>query len=392
MVWSRRLGSWLGALALIAAWPADVARSADPTAGTRVFETLRGLNALDDYLGVIVGETTSHLVRIAARWEGFQVNGPHRPGAVNIYAVDGARLPERPVLGTLGINQGRGLGRYDVAEGALSDEPTGIIFVDTGMVRELVAATELKTQVGDLMPAIALIRTRGLDAYRALWDPAQNGNLRPADRGNRLQMLVRGALGFVIAHEMGHLALGPPSAATQAQPPRPLSGKDRDVAQACPALVDPSHLAKQQLERAADDFAAGLLERLCGSWASHQPQHLMYELGARWYFLYAMSRALLSMGNVTESRNIHLMLKTKLGPELYQAVLAQGERADRGSIHLTYPSNHPPDYERVERLQNRFSQSQCSLSRGEPGSMEVKLLEVFRQQACRDLAAKPPPR
>ena len=388
----RWLGAWLIAALLVTGGArTDVAR-ADPALGAKVVEALRGLGALDDYLGAIVAETAADLVRVANRWSGAQVNGPYQPGAVNIYVVDAARLPERPALAGSALNQGRGIGRYEIEGGALTDEPAGIVFVDSGMVRELVAATELKTQVNDIVVALALLRTRGLEPYRALWDPARNAALRPADRGNRLQMLVRGALGFVLAHEMGHIALGRPDAALGAQPPRPLTGKDRDTAQACPALIDPAHVARQQVERAADDYAAGLLERLCGAWASHQPRHLIYELGARWYFLYAMSRTLLATGNATQSRNIHLMLKTKLGPELYQAVLAQGESSDRGSVHLTYPSSHPPDYERAERLEARLSQSQCSLSRGESGSMEARLLDTLRQQACRDLAAKTPPR
>lgn len=386
------LGAWLTAIVLVTASPGVDRAAADPATGAKVFETLRGLGALDDYLGALVGETAADLARAANRWPGVQVNGPHQPGAVNVYVVDSGRLPERPVLPGGPLNQGRGIGRYELEGSALTDEPTGIVFVDSGMVKELVAATELKTQVNDIMVALALLKTRGLEPYRALWDPARNGALRPADRGNRLQMLVRGALGFVIAHEMGHLALGRAAAVAGARPAQPLSGKDRDVAQACPALIDPAHVAKQQAERAADDFAVGLLERLCGSWAPHQPRHLIYELGARWYFLYSISRTMLAMGNVTQSRNIHLMLRTKLGPELHQAVLALGESSDRGSVHLTYPTNHPPDYERAERLEARLSQSQCSLSRGESGSMEARLLEVFRQQACRDLAGKAPPR
>ena len=395
MVPPRWFGPWLIALVLASFCPAgDPAWAAEPAVGAKVFETLSGLRCLDDYLSGMLSDITADLVRTAERWSGYQVNGPYRPRGVNVYLVDAGKLPERPVLAGEGINQGRGLGRYDLEGSALTDEPTGIIFVDSSMVKEVVASTDLKTQVNDLMVAIALIRTRGLDAYRAQWDPAQNLGLRQSDRGNRLQMLVRGALGFVIAHEMGHLAIGRQDVASRAQPPRPFSGKDRDAGQACPELIDPAHVAKQQVERAADDFAVRLLEQRCGAWAPHQPQHLIYELGARWYFLYAMSRTLLVTGNVTQSRNIHMMLRTKLGPDLYQAVLAQGERGDRGSVHLTYPSKHPPDYERAERLEARMSQSTCSLSRGEGGggSMEVRLLEVFRQQACKDLASKSSPR
>src|SRR5262245_55180400 len=392
MTTRRWLAAGMSAVLLAAGGPLAGIAWADAATGAKVFETLRGLGALDDYLGAIVGETAADLVRVANRWSGAQVNGPYQPGAVNIYVVDSGHLPERPALAGTVLNQGRGIGRDDVEGGAITDEPTGIVFVASRMIRDLVAATELKTQVNDIMVALALLRTRGLEPYRALWDPARNAALRPADRGNRLQMLVRGALGFVLAHEMGHIALGRPEAALAAQPPRPLTGKDRDIAQACPALIDPAHVAKQQLERAADDFAAGLLERLCGAWAPHQPRHLIYELGARWYFLYAMSGTMLATGNATQSRNIHLMLRTKLGPELHQALLALGESSDRGSVHLTYPSNHPPDYERAERLESRLSQSQCSLSRGEAGSMEARMLEVFRQQACRDLGGKAPAR
>lgn len=160
MEMSRWLGSWVIALSLVTWWPADDrASAADPATGARVFETLRASGALDDYLGAIVSETAGQLVRAANRWDGFQVNGPYRPGAVNLYVVDSAKLPERPALVSQGINQGRGLGRYDVEGSALSDEPTGIVFIDSGMMKELVASTELKTQVNNLMIALALIRT-----------------------------------------------------------------------------------------------------------------------------------------------------------------------------------------------------------------------------------------
>jgi hypothetical protein len=80
--------------------------------------------------------------------------GPHRPRGVNVYLVDSGKLPERPVL---------------------------------------VATTDLKSQVGDIMMATALIRTRGLDTYRALSLSSPRYVLRTTECDNReSQFTARG--------------------------------------------------------------------------------------------------------------------------------------------------------------------------------------------------------
>jgi hypothetical protein len=357
------------------------APSGDASRAAAIFPALDRAGLLDKDWAEPVASLCDDLVGVSGTWDECQVNGPWRPGLVNVYVIRADRPSGNP-LAPLDIRLGQ------VDGGAFAEEPLATIFVDAGMLREFEVATRLRQagQVEDMLEALALIRTRGLETmYRAAG---------VADEGaeERVQMLVGGGIAFVIAHELGHIHLGRRTFGSDARRPTTLTGKDRDALSACPAQLDPSFAAKQELERAADDFAADLLMQRCGTWSEGQREHLVYELGTQWYFLYTMNRSLLAVADQTQSPRIHMLLQTQLGPELYRAVVAGSSGDDRGSVAVTYPKHHPPDYERSERVQARMAQSPCSISYGsDTSSPMIQLLEMAREQSCSELATKARP-
>lgn len=357
-------------------------QAADQGAGAAIYNILSTRNYLDAYLLPMIDEITADVVKAAGRWRGYQINRPYREGFVNVYLVDSARLPEVNALAPYDIP----LARSDLYDAfAITDEISATIFIDTRSLREFVASSNLKPEFGDLMPAIASVRLYGLEKVRSSWDQTLNPELRSSNQLSRMQQLTRGAMAFVIAHEMGHIVVGKREPPDVRRTHKPYTGKDRDTYHACPELIDPERRAKQAVEKAADDFAAQTLANVC----VEKPRHLRYELGAEWYFLYLMNKKLLYSVKTTQSRFIHTTVRNKVGEKLYAALVAQPEDLGRGSVHLTFPPSHPPDYRRVAESLGKLHASPCSLNYGEPAaSPQMQLLDMFTVRACQDLASR----
>ncbi len=55
----------------------------------------------------------------------------------------------------------------------MADEATGILFVDTALLKSLVTAAIVFTETDlDTIAAVGAIRARGIDSFRQVWDPA----------------------------------------------------------------------------------------------------------------------------------------------------------------------------------------------------------------------------
>jgi hypothetical protein len=372
------------AKSLVLAWALVLAggAAAQPSsAGSdAVYRWLTQGGHLDGYLQAMVADVAADLARSARRWPSAQVNQAPRAGALNLFVVDSQALPE--------TDERAPLRRGDVEGGALTDEQLGLIYLDSALLKELASVAVQRTQQGvDTWKALATVRTRGLPAMRASWDarlfeaPDSGGN-------NQAVLLLRGAIGFIVAHEMGHLAQPRPAGAPPAiQAPTRLTGRQRDERNACPELIDPDHAAQQQLESAADAYAAQLINSRCDVSRDGQLRHLTYVLGADWYFLCAMSSKMLSAGQVTQSPNIHRMLSQFVGPELYASLIAQaGERQNRGFVHVAFPDRHPPDYQRALAFDQLVARANCGGGSRSGNDMSM-LLEQLRQGQCRALAA-----
>lgn len=354
------------------------------TPGARISAKLERAGVIDNYFPEVALEVANTLAQAAPRqWQGVQVNRAHRAGWLNIYLVDARRLPENGLLDDEGVPN---FTADNLRGGALAHEDTQTIFINTAMGKRLTAAT-LMTQTKvqrDLTAALATVDAVGLDAARRFWDPATLA--ANTDENKRTGWLVRGALAFVLAHEMGHLILGhvkfnEPEHVRLKQ----LTPRQQDERRACPELVDKEARERQKLEAAADQSAVALLGAQCRIGGDGQLRHSIYMLGTSWYFLASMSDKLLEMGRNTDSAIIAKALRTKLGPQLYdQVVAAQARETRRGAVAPAFPLSHPPDTERMRAIEAGLRATPCG--GGGVDSSGAQMLELYRMQMCRGLS------
>jgi hypothetical protein len=359
---------------------------AQATVGEAMFAKLTRGGYISSYQQAMTREVASNLIAATDRWSGVQVNGPHRRGWINIYLVDADRLLKDNILAAEGVEG-------TLHRNALTHEESATIFIDTGLLKAIAASTYLKqTRIVDSLEAgVAKVQVDGLDALRQAWEPR---TLAQVDEPTiqKVNMFLRGTLTFIIAHEMGHAAIGRPALTREIRAPKKnLTERERDEIHACPELSVKEHQQQQQIERRADEFAAGLLSQQCDIGNDGPIRHQVNLLGANWYFLYAMSDKLLAGARATQSPNIRRMLIQRIGPELYTAAVEHLEQSDnkkRGAVHAFFPSSHPPDVERINRLEAILSRSTCGSSGIGSGSMLGQLWQSVLTMQCQQLKAK----
>ena len=358
--------------------------------GTRIANKLERAGVIDNYFPEVASEVANALARAApGQWRGVQVNQSYRAGWLNIYLIDARRLPEGGLLDDEGLPN---FTADNLRGGARTHEDTGTIFLNTAAGKRLTAATVMtQTKVQpDLTAALAGVDAMGLDAARQFWDPSALSADTPTNR--RTGWLTKGALAFVLAHEMGHLLIG----RSESEEPdmlrlKSLTARQRDERRACPELLEKGSRQSQKQEQAADLAAEGLLGQQCKIGADGQLRHAIYMLGTTWYFLAAMSDKLIEMGRNTDSPVIAQALRAKIGPELYQQVVAaHAAETRRGAVAFAFPLTHPPDTERMQAIEAALRVSPCGS--GGLDSSGAQLLEMYRLQMCRRLIAQEPAR
>ncbi len=381
---------WIGAMLICSLWAPFDATAQERSSG--IGDKLERAGIIDPYFREVAYEVASALVRASPdQWRGVQVNPrPHRAGWVNIYMIDARRLPEDGLLADEGIDN---FTPANLSAGALSHEATGTIFLNTAMWKRLVAATVLtQTKIQpDITAALASVDVMGLDATRQYWDPAALSADTPINK--RVGWLMRGALAFVLAHEMGHLRIGP--AMSSQEPDRlrlsRMTEREKDEARACPELMERESRQRQKHEQAADLAAVELLGQQCRIGNDGKLRHAIYMLGTSWYFLASMSDKLIEMARNTDSLVIAQALRVKIGPQLYQQVVAAHAREKRrGAVAFAFPSSHPPDTARMQAIETALRATPCG--GGDLESAEAQLLDTFRQQMCRRLIGREPAR
>jgi len=123
-----------------------------------------------------------------------------------------------------------------------------------------------------------------------------------------------------------------------------MTDREKDEARACPELMDKEARQRQKHEQAADLAGVTLLGQQCRIGNDGQLRHSIYMLGMGWYFLASMSDKLIEMGRNTDSPIIAQALRSRIGPELYQQVIAaHASEKRRGAVAFAFPSSHPPD-------------------------------------------------
>ncbi len=355
------------------------------SAGSRIAARLERAGVIDNYFPEVALEVANALVKAApGQWRGVQVNQAHRADAVNIYMIDARRLPEGNLLEYEGVAN---FNADYLRGGALAHEDSNTIFLNTAMWKRLAAATLMKQTraQGDLMAALATVDAMGLDAVRRFWDPATLS--ADTDENKRTGWLMRGALAFVLAHEMGHLKIGHVRFNEPDRMRLNLTPRQRDERRACPELLEKEFRERQKLEAAADLAGVALLGAQCRIGGDGQLRHSIYMLGTAWFFLASMSDKLLEMGRSTDSPLIAKLLRSKLGPQLYERVIAAQARETRGgAVAPAFPSTHPPDAARMQAIEKALKATPCG--GGDIDSSEAQLLEMFRMQMCRRLTTQ----
>lgn len=356
-------------------------KTANAATGQGVYRQLQASNVLEDYMADLVLETVQNLVNVSGDWHGARVNTRYQPGYINLYLIDGMRLPyARNILREFDIQlAGWSLGNATV------DERTGIIFINTHFLKKFIAYSLMVENDVSSLQAAAYVKLNRPDSFRELWHPAYNQKLQSRRYREMWLIAFRGTLAFIIGHEMGHIKIG----SHQIDFHNPLgfeNKEERDIRWACPQLVDPSYHRKQQIEKRADDYAVGLISRLLFP-DNVSPRRLWYELGAHQYMLYQMKTELLSAIHVTDSQNIHRVMQYQLGNQLYQRLLASEERDDIGSVHVFYPETHPATINRIVESLQELTISRYSSYYGENFGVESELvlLNQLVNQECQRL-------
>lgn len=352
--------------------------------GERVWEKLDRAQVVDaTYYPEVVQQVAMALARAApGAWRGVQTNGPYRPGWLNLYTVDAMRIRDEAMLADEGIEN---FSPESLQSGAMAHEDTGIVFINTAAWRRLSVATVMYARgVHDgLMPAIAAVDVAGIEGTREYWQPATLDDGSQAT--TNASLLVRGALAFVLAHEMGHLRIGrSPAAEAEVVRLRSLTDRQKDERYACPETLPSAFQAQQALEAAADRAAVDLLGAQCRIGDDGPRRHKIYLLGADWYFTYAMDDRLLQMGRRSQSANIAAALRSQLGQRLYQqAIVERAAEQRRGGVRSVFTTTHPPDYARVAAIEQALRRTPCgSVGLGGP---ELMAMEMLRRNMCHAL-------
>jgi hypothetical protein len=198
---------------------------------------------------------------------------------------------------------------------------------------------------------------------------------------------MRGALAFVLAHEMGHILIGPAKSSDLPDKKRlsTMTARQMDEVRACPELLPREARADQEHEHRADMAAVILLGRQCQIGTDNAKlRHAIYMLGTNWYFTAALGDKLLVMARNTDSPNIAKMMSALLGPELYQQVVAQQRAATRrGAVKFAFPSTHPPDASRIQAIETAMASTPCGGSG--ISSPQISMLELFVTRYCQSL-------
>jgi hypothetical protein len=341
----------------------------------------------DPYYPEVLREVAGALLAAApGRWSGVLVNEAPRRGWLNLYLIDADRLGNDEYL-QLGDVE---LSREALAGGALADEASDSIYLNTAAWKRMAAAAMLdRLEVVDgTVAGLAAVDAYGLTETRRFWD--RGAYEADTDAARQAGWFMQGALAFVLAHEIGHLQIGRSQAAEAADARlkdlRKLSEREKDERMACPETLPGEYRTRQQHEMAADLAAVKLLGQQCRIGEDGELRHQIYLLGTNWYFLVAMGDKLLQMGRSSDSRFIATALQQLIGPQLYAQAVA-GARAEvrKGGVKVAFPKTHPPDYARAEAISRAFKGTPCGGN--DLDASGIRMMEMLRESVCAKFAS-----
>ncbi len=367
--------------ALSTALPVKADQSISPSG---IYTILQKNNVLEDYLLKEVEEIAGTIIQTAGKWPGYRINKPYVDGLINIYLVDSTRLPEANILADYEIE----LARLSIQGNAMAHEATQILFVDTLLLKFLITTAHLVSYDNyETVTAVGAIKARGIDAFQPIWNPRINSALTNAEYTEEWALLASGALAFILAHEVGHIALGDQSVTKRRIPLRFNNKEDKDKHWVCADLIGEKYRLQQSIEQEADDFAVSLLSKILFPPGILEKPLLRYEIGAHWYILYSMSEQMIDTLSATDSKNIHSAMRIQLGSGIYNELVAQRKNTGRGAIKVFFPKTHPANIRRASHSLRQLAQSPYSLYHGESSDsdQDIALFEMLIAMECRNL-------
>lgn len=363
---------------------AETAQPAQPAPPSGIYPVLQQHNVLENYLLDEVDELAGTVIQAAGKWPSYRINSAYAEGLINIYLVDSTRLTETNILADFGIE----LTQSSIQGNALAHEATRTLFLDTVLLKSLITAAHLIAYSNyETIAAVGLLKARGIDAFRNIWNPQINPALKTAEYTEQWVLMASGALAFILAHEIGHIALGEQSVNKRRTPLRFKSREDKDKHWTCTELIDERYRQQQLIEKEADDFAVAVLGKIFFPPDVFEKPLLRYELGAHWYIIYSMGEQMIEALHATESKNIHAALRIQLGDEIYNELKAKRVNTRQGSIKVFFPKTHPANIRRASHSLKQLALSPYSLDYGqESGSnQDIAMFELFIGMECRNL-------
>jgi hypothetical protein len=347
---------------------------------------LRAADALDPYLADGVGEIAGALGRAMRVRGGAVVNDvPPEEDGIMVCVLRPERERRTQVRG-VAIPGG-------LAASPAADPARRVVWADSDFLRVMAVQVSLwaSRSLGGLglgpIGAVAESRLSPPPSRPELWQPDSS----PALRQQVLALISRGAGGFVLAHEMAHVLLGPPpdvAASLSALPSRA-----RQLAPMCPALTDPAIAARRAYEDRADALA---LEAVLagGDALGRAPIGLPGELGIATLLTLMLAADIVTLASVLESPLPQRFVQQSVGADSLARLRAAGaRRPGTDLVGLVYSETHPAAVQRLVGTMRTLAQRPGSMWYGDsdPASNQALLLTLV-ERACQEAMQGKPTR
>ena len=311
------------------------------------------------------------LVANAGNWQSAQVNGVYDERAVNIYLVK-----TKPEAGA------DPAGQTERARGTLLAFPRErLVIADASYLAEIKSAATIYWE--SIRRHDGSVKTFDALAIAGIEGPEQAVRARMgagADWQSGTNELFDGAAALLLAHEMGHLALGlDPALEAWVARPRGLQGRDRDRFWACQDLVGGNIEKTREQETAADLYAARLLAKIPHP---SPPRRLMYEHGALFLRNAETGMVVAMLAALLPDQRVRQLMARQLNPEVVQGMADRLSR-DAGVIETVFPSTHPSSTDRILSLYQVFAETPQSAYYGsQTGRQDAGMWQMLIQTMC----------
>jgi len=197
----------------------------------------------------------------------------------------------------------------------------------------------------------------------------------------------RGATAFVIAHEIGHVKLGPPPKLVVSD----LEGRAGQLAPRCPSLTDPTVAARRRYEEQADALAFDAVVA-GGPALGRAAAGVAGDLGIPTLFLLVLAADIVQIASVTQNRMLRALLKMQIGDAAMARLIAANESTQAPGTELVgrvYSETHPAAAQRLLALRNKLAELPGSVWYGQPDQGSPQMMLALAEKACAEATGPP---